>query len=82
MWYLYILETADGRLYTGITNHIKRRMAQHKEGKGAKFTRSFGFKKLLYTEKFLTKSAALKKEKQIQQLTRPQKLALISKSLS
>lgn len=77
MWYLYILETKFGQFYTGITNDVERRMAQHKDGKGAKFTRNFGFKELLYIEKFATKSDALKREKLIQGWTRKKKWALI-----
>jgi len=77
MWYLYILQTKFGQFYTGITNDVKRRMAEHKDGKGAKFTRNFGFQKLLYIERFSTKSDALKREKQIQGWTRKQKSALI-----
>lgn len=81
MWHIYILETLDGRLYTGATNDVERRMKAHQEGKGARFTRNFGFKALLYTEAFLTKSAALKREKEIQALKRQEKLQLISKHL-
>ena len=77
MWHIYILETKDGRLYTGTTNNISRRMAQHKDGRGAKFTRSFGFKELLYTEELLTQSDALKREKQIQSWKRLKKLKLV-----
>ncbi|MBI3315220.1 MAG: GIY-YIG nuclease family protein [Candidatus Omnitrophica bacterium] len=77
MWYVYILETKDGRLYTGATNDIPRRMAEHKDGKGGRFTRSFRFKRLVYTEEHPTKSAALKREKQVQGWTRREKLALI-----
>ena len=77
MWFIYILETQDGRFYTGATNDIARRIAQHKEGTGAKFTRNFGFKKLLYTEEFSGKSQALKREKQIQSWTRKEKTTLI-----
>ncbi len=78
-WYIYILETMDGRFYTGATNNVDGRLAQHRQGKGAKFTRNFGVKKLLYTENFLTKSEALKREKQIQGFSRQEKLTLINK---
>ena len=79
MWYVYILETKNGLFYTGTTNDLTRRMAQHREGKGAKFTRAFGFRKLLYIEKLNSKSEALKREKQIQSFTRDIKKALIKK---
>ena len=63
--FIYILESKDGRYYVGYTTNIKRRMEQHRAGKGAKFTRGFGFKKLLYRESLLTKSVALKREAEL-----------------
>ncbi|MDF9432694.1 GIY-YIG nuclease family protein [Cupriavidus gilardii] len=39
-WYLYLLECADGSLYTGITTDVVRRFAQHQAGTGARYTRS------------------------------------------
>lgn len=78
MWHLYILQTKFGQFYTGITNDVKRRMAEHKNGKGGRFTRSFKFKSLLYTEEHPDKSSALKRERQIQGWSRKQKLALIN----
>ena len=53
--YVYILESSDGKYYTGYTIDLDRRMEQHKNGKGAKFIRGFGFKKLLYSEIYSTK---------------------------
>lgn len=54
-------------------------MQQHKTGKGAKFTRAFGFKKLLYSENHPTKSAALKREAALKTLSRSEKKILIRK---
>ena len=81
MWYVYIIETKAGHLYTGTTNDVPRRENEHKEGKGARYTRIFGFKKLLYQEECPTKSHALKREKQIQGWTRKKKMALIKGDL-
>lgn len=81
MWYTYILETQDTRLYTGITNDIDRRMKMHKNGKAARFTRIFRFKELLYTEECGEKrSDALKREREIKKFTREAKLKLIAES--
>lgn len=77
MWYVYILETMDGRLYTGITNDVERRMKAHKAGRGAKFTKIFGFKELLYTAKLRTQSLAMKREAQIKRWPKNKKLDLI-----
>lgn len=37
-WFVYVLECADGRLYTGITTHLEKRFSRHVSGRGAKFT--------------------------------------------
>ncbi|MDO8494380.1 MAG: GIY-YIG nuclease family protein [Deltaproteobacteria bacterium] len=78
--YVYILQSKDGKFYTGYTTDLARRMKQHKNGKGAKFTRSFGFRKLLYHERLATRSAALKREAAIKTLTRLEKKGLFSKT--
>ena len=78
IWHVYILETLDGRLYTGITNDVERRMKAHKTGKGAKFTRIFGFKELLYAIKLPTQSQAMKREAEIKRWPKKRKIKLIS----
>lgn len=79
MWFVYILECADGSLYTGITTDLSRRLAEHKEGTGAKYTMSHPVKACVYSEECGSRSSALKREAEIKRLTRPQKLALIEK---
>ena len=81
MWHVYILEAKGNRLYTGITNDLDRRMEMHKSGKGARFTRSFGFKKLRYFEDFLSRSEALKREAEIKSWPKKEKIALIKGKL-
>lgn len=76
-WFVYILECADGTLYTGITNDLLSRIEKHKLGTGAKYTRSRGVKKILHQEIFNTKSKALKREAEIKNLTRSEKLKLL-----
>ena len=80
VWYVYILECRDGRLYTGVTLDIKRRLREHSQGKGGRFTKSFGVKKLVYSEKCSTRSDALKREARIKKLSRKNKLALIKEN--
>lgn len=77
-WYVYILKCSDGRLYTGVTTDVSRRLKQHRQGLGANFTRTFGMDKLCYSEKFLNKSDAFSRETQIKKWTRKKKLALIA----
>ena len=59
-WYVYILRCGDGTLYTGITDDIPRRLAAHRAGKGAKYTRGRGPLELVYQEQAPDKSAALR----------------------
>ena len=60
-WYIYILRCGDGTLYTGITDDVPRRLAAHRSGKGAKYTRGRGPLELVYQEKVPDKSAALRR---------------------
>lgn len=71
--FVYILQSHDGRYYTGYTTDLKKRMEQHRSGKGARFTRSFGFRKLLYHEKHRTRSEAMKREAEIKSWSRDKK---------
>ena len=75
-WYVYMLRCGDGTLYTGITDDVQKRLAAHRAGKGAKYTRGRGPLEPVYTEACADKSAALRRELQIKALTRNQKLAL------
>ena len=75
--YVYILSCADGTLYTGYTTEPERRLAEHNEGTGAKYTRGRLPVKMVYTAAFETRSEAAKEEARIKRLTRAQKLALI-----
>ena len=76
-WFVYILRCGDGSLYTGITDDVNRRLEAHRSGKGAKYTRGRGPLELVYQEELLDKSAALKREFAIKQLTRAEKLKLL-----
>lgn len=75
-YYVYILKCSDGTLYTGITSDLKRRINQHNNGTGAKYTLNKTPVKCVYSEKRPGRSAALKREIAIKRLTREQKLTL------
>lgn len=79
MYYIYLIECADGTLYTGITTDVKRRFKEHQSGRGGAYTRARGVKKLLYSEKCGTRSEALKREAEIKSWPRDRKLVLIKK---
>ena len=77
--YVYLLKCADGTLYCGWTNDLEKRIKTHNEGKGAKYTRSRLPVMLAYSEGFETQIEAQKREYEIKQMTRQQKLKLIEK---
>ncbi len=75
--YTYILRCADGSLYTGWTNDLTRRLAAHQSGKGGKYTRARRPVELVYCEQHETKQEAMRREWEIKQLSREEKLKLI-----
>ena len=77
-WYVYILRCGDGTLYTGVTDDVERRLAAHRSGRGAMYTRGRGPLELVYREEQPDKSAALRRERQIKALSRAEKLRLIA----
>lgn len=76
--YVYILECRNGNYYTGWTNNLPKRLRQHNQKNGAKYTKAFGPCQLVYYEIYHKKEDAMKREYQIKQLTRKQKEALIN----
>ena len=82
MWYVYILECQNKALYTGVTNNIDRRIADHKQGNSGRYTKIAGANKLLFKEEFSSRIEATKRESQIKGWTRRKKLALINGDLS
>jgi len=80
-YYTYILQCADGSLYAGYTNNIKKRLRSHNELKGgAHYTKIRRPVVLKYLEVFETLSEALKREAEIKSWPRGKKLNLIKKS--
>ena len=77
-WCLYLVKCADDTLYTGITNDLQRRIAQHNNGTASRYTRSRLPVELVYCEGCRDKSGALKKEYQVKSLTRKTKEAYIA----
>jgi putative endonuclease len=76
--FMYILLCADGSYYTGSTNDLERRIAQHEAGEGANHTRKHGPVKLVYYEWFPRVDQAFYREKQVQGWSRKKKEALIN----
>jgi len=78
-WYLYMVRTAKGALYTGITLDVERRFAEHQSGgpKAAKALRGKGPLELVYIEKPGDKVAAHRRELAVKKLTKSAKEALV-----
>ncbi|CAB4196825.1 GIY-YIG_UPF0213 domain containing protein [uncultured Caudovirales phage] len=77
-WYVYLLRCEkDDTLYCGITNNLDKRVKAHNSGNGAKYTKTRMPVSVLKFWVVDSKSIALKREYQIKQLSRAQKLALI-----
>lgn len=76
---LYIVECADGTLYTGIATDLERRLAQHngEKPRGARYTAARRPVRLVYQAAFETRSAAQKEEHRIKRMTRSEKQTLI-----
>lgn len=78
-WTVYILQCADGSLYTGITTDLARRIDEHQTGiKGARYTNGRGPFQLMYRAHCENRAKASKLEISIKALSRTKKLALIS----
>lgn len=75
-WYVYMLRCADGSLYTGMTDDVPKRLAAHRAGKGAKYTRGRGPLELVYVERVCDRSQALKREYAIKRLPKGKKEGL------
>lgn len=81
MYSVYILKCSDDSLYTGCTNNLEKRLNEHNFGKaGAKYTRARRPVELVYHRNFRTLKAGRRKEAEIKQLTRAEKLQLIRSS--
>jgi len=76
-WFVYLVRSADNRLYTGITTDVERRLSEHQSGKGAKALRGKGELTLAFAKEVGDRSLALRVEYQIKQLTKRQKERLV-----
>ena len=77
MWSVYIVKCKDGKLYTGITTDVGRRLKAHNTGRGAKFTKGRRPVRLVYSETARDRSGALRREAAIRKLRHDRKLELL-----
>jgi putative endonuclease len=75
-WFLYLIECADGSVYTGIATNVEARYAKHVSGDGARYTRARKPVALLAAFELADRSSALRAEYRVKRLKPAQKRAL------
>lgn len=78
--FMYVIECADGSLYTGYSPDVQARFAAHQAGTGAKYTRGRGPLNLLAVAEFATKHNAMSAEYRFKRLSRDRKDELLAKA--
>jgi predicted GIY-YIG superfamily endonuclease len=76
--WIYVVRCADGTLYTGYATDVRRRVAAHNAGKGAKYTKTRRPVELAASERFYSKQRALSAEAYFKQLSRAEKDAALA----
>jgi putative endonuclease len=76
-YFVYIMASKSRRLYTGVTNNVERRVAQHNRGEIKGFTQQFKINRLVYYEQFQFVEEAIRREKAIKHWVRARRVALI-----
>ncbi len=79
VWDVYIVETDNGKLYTGITTDLDRRFDEHRGSpRGAKFFRISSPARIVFRERHADRAAATSREREIKRMSRPAKLRLVA----
>jgi putative endonuclease len=77
-YYVYLLTNRRRTvLYTGMTNDLRRRVGEHRQGRGSAFTRRYNVTELVYFETFTDVNEAITREKQIKAGSCKKKVALV-----
>ena len=81
-YFVYMLICSDKTIYTGIAKDVNKRLHEHNNSdKGAKYTKARRPVKLIYTEVFKDRSSACKREYEIKQFSRKEKLGLVDENI-
>jgi len=83
-WFVYMVRTANGALYTGISTDVPRRFSEHQAGapKGARSLRGKGPLELVFSSPAGDRSRASKLEWHIKRWPKQRKEALVIGELS
>ena len=77
MTWLYMVQTKDAGIYTGVCEDYVKRMAQHESGRGARYIKVYGFGKLIFLSWCKTKGEAMRSERLVKKLSPTKKLKLV-----
>lgn len=77
MWTLYLVRSADGALYTGITTDLEKRLAAHSSNRGARRLRGRGPLEIVFSHQVGDRSTALRLEHRVKQLSKREKERLV-----
>jgi putative endonuclease len=80
-WHVYLLRLENGCIYVGSTQHLKRRLQEHRSGSGCRTTSTSATIELIYSEPFPDRASALAQERQRKGWSRAKKLALANHKL-
>ena len=75
-YFVYMLLCSDGSYYTGYTSNVLSRFERHKKGHGARYTKMRQPERIVYLQRFSTRRAAMRRERQMKMLSHDQKLDL------
>ena len=81
-WHLYLLECADGSVYTGIATDVDARFAQHMNGTGARYTRSRKPVRVLASFELADRASASRAEYWVKRLTPRDKRSLAAGAIT
>ncbi len=77
-WWVYMIRSRGGRLYTGISTDVERRFEEHASGRGARYFRMDPPVAVVYRESVDDRSIASRREAEIKKLSRPAKERLVA----
>ena len=80
MYHVYIMATRrHGTLHIGVTNSLRKRLEQHRNGEGSSFVKKYGVFRLVYAESYERAGKTIAREKQLKRWNRDWKIELIER---
>ena len=80
-WQVYLLRCSDLSLYCGTTTDLERRVQEHNQGVGSRYTKSRPPVRLVWSSRKLSKSAAFSEEYRIKRLSKVLKERMVNEGL-